>query len=217
MRRPIRPRHLSYLLHIGQQIRPHRNHHARVAEHARRHERNCRPVHGDQAAGQLVSGRQASLTQRILETERAAEQEAYVVGGVHLLEILSGCDVAAGLVDAVLREVGAEVEIRVGDAGCWGHGVRVALGDDAEQRAGDGVAQAEGVEVWGVAGGEDQEVGLEEARGEARGVCDEVLAGEEAGGVRIALVVAGVAGVAGVAAGHMATAAAAGHAVYLAS
>ncbi|OXN03867.1 hypothetical protein CDV58_07230, partial [Aspergillus fumigatus] len=71
-----------------------------------------------------------------------------------------------------------------------------------------------GVEVWGVAGGEDQEVGLEEARGEARGVCDEVLAGEEAGGVRIALVVAGVAGVA---AGHMATAAAAGHAVYLAS
>ncbi|KAG2026358.1 hypothetical protein GB937_001868 [Aspergillus fischeri] len=160
----------------------------------------------------------AGMSGTVVRYMATTRPEAYVVGCVHILEILFGCDVAAGLVDAVLREVGAEVKVWTGDAGCWGDGVRIALGDDAEERAGDGVAEAEGVEVWGVAGGEDQEVGLEGAGGEARGVCYEVLAGEEAGGVSIASVVAfacGDAGGGGGGGGH--AAAAAGHAVHFAS
>ncbi|KAF7174648.1 hypothetical protein CNMCM5623_009404 [Aspergillus felis] len=131
MRRPIRPRHLPHHLHISGLIRPHRNNHARLAEHPSRHERHLRPIHGDQAAGNLMPRRQPGLAQRILETKRAAEQEAYVVGRVYVLQVLRAGDVSARAVDAVLGEVCAEVEIRVGDAGGWGDGLRITGWNDA--------------------------------------------------------------------------------------
>lgn len=107
-----------------------------------------------------------------------------MVGGPEGEEVGCRGDVVAILVDFVAGEVGADVEVGGFDAGGRGDGVRVPWGGDAEERARDRVAETEVVEVLGVFGGEDEEVGLEVGWGEAGGVGYEVVAGEQTGFVR---------------------------------
>lgn len=94
-------------------------------------------------------------------------------------------------VDKIFRRVATEVDIRCESQG-WGGGCAAEMGCEGgegtwggrlgEEGAGNRVALAEETEGGSVAGGEDDEVCLEEGGGEAGGLCGEVgETGGEAG------------------------------------
>src|SRR4029077_8443889 len=111
-----------------------------------------------------VPHRDARVEQRPLEGERAAEQEGHQVvapEGAHVGHLVGHHPV---LVDAVARQVGAEV-------GAGRHADRLGRAHvgDLDQRARPRVALAEEQEVVGLLPRQHREVGLHEAGGQARG------------------------------------------------
>jgi hypothetical protein len=145
---------------VGRQ-RPHRHDHG-AAEDAGGAAGAVGAVHRHVAAGLDVPHRHAGLEQGALEGERAAEEEADEVVAPPGPQAGRLLDELAVAVDAVARQVVAQVgaggdEARLGGAG---------LGD-VEQRARLGVALAEEEEVEGQLARHDDEVGLDEAEGQA--------------------------------------------------
>lgn len=132
VRRKKWPGHVAHLFHILRTVGPHGHDAFRVREDARGEHGDGRAVHGDDGVGGLVSGPQACCGEHLLERERASDQEPDVVGGPEVLDISLVCsDAFPFLVDAVAREIRADVEVARLDASCWQHGVRIPARRDA--------------------------------------------------------------------------------------
>lgn len=129
-----------------------------------------------------MSGLQSRGGEGILERKRAADQEPDVVVSPDVEQIVPSGQVFTMTVDAVLGEVGANVEVGALDAGGRVDAVWVSWCRGAsKERAGDGIAETEIVEVVGVLGRENQEVGLQVPWSNPGGVGDQIVSTEKPG------------------------------------
>ena len=143
--------------------RPHRDHH-RAVKAPRRTAGDRGLPHRDILALVDVTQRDAGVEKRPLEGERAAQEERHEVVAPERGDVGHLVGHHAVLVDAVPRHVGPEVGAR-SDPGGFG---RARVGH-FDERARPRVALAEQEEIVGLLLRQDGEVGLDEARGQARG------------------------------------------------
>jgi hypothetical protein len=138
---------------IGRREWPHRHHHLAL-EAPGRHAVDAGAVHGHGGVVLDVAQAQARLQQRELEGERAAQHERHEIVRPVLADVGQLLDQLAVPEDAVARHVGADVD--VAEARQRG----VARGAHADDRAGLGVALAEGSEFQCHILGQDAQIAL---------------------------------------------------------
>ena len=144
--------------------RPHRDHH-RPVERPGGDGRDARAVHRDVAVLVDVAHREARVEQRLLERERAADDEGHEVVAPLRRDVGRLVDELAPPPDAVARHIAADV-----DVGAKRGEHRVAGLGHREQRARLGVALAVAQKVLGVRARQDDDVALHMVAGEAAGV-----------------------------------------------
>src|SRR5262245_1264745 len=119
------------------------------------HAGKTRDEHGDHGAALHVAHGYPRVDQRVLKGKAAAQEKGDQIIPPEVADVATLLDQLAPAVDAVARQIRAEVCSRGG-----AHRLRITRWSDLDKRAGRGVARAEGGELYSRLLRKDDKVGL---------------------------------------------------------